>query len=83
MAAVEMNVSQLASVASTFANIGTNPISGTKNLEPHIVRDVVSQMFGCGMNQYTGDWSFKVGIPAKSGQNGSLMIVIPNGTRLV
>ena len=65
-------------VAATFANIGTNPLTGQRCLEPHIVRDVVSQMYGCGMNQFTGDWCFNCGVPAKAGRNGVVMVVIPN-----
>jgi glutaminase len=30
------------------------------------------------MNQFTGDWCFNCGVPAKAGRNGVVMVVIPN-----
>ena len=45
---------------------------------PHIVKDVLALTYNCGMYDYSGEWAFKVGVPAKSGIAGTLMAIIPN-----
>ena len=35
-------------------------------------------MQAAGMNDWSGQWAYRVGLPAKSGISGGLMIVVPN-----
>ncbi|XP_046829506.1 glutaminase kidney isoform, mitochondrial isoform X10 [Vespa crabro] len=75
---MEANCETMAVMAATLANGGICPITEEKVLKPDSVRDVLSLMHSCGMYDYSGQFAFKVGIPAKSGVSGSLLVVIPN-----
>jgi len=65
-------------VASTLANGGVCPVTGERIFSNSIVRDVLSIMFSCGMYDYSGEFAFTMGLPAKSGVAGTVIVVIPN-----
>jgi glutaminase len=67
----------LATMAATLANRGTNPITGNRALEPRYVENVLSVMSTCGMYDYAGEWVYTVGLPAKSGVAGGVVAVLP------
>lgn len=67
----------LATMAATLANRGTNPITGIRALEPRYVENVLSVMSTCGMYDYAGEWVYTVGLPAKSGVAGGVVAVLP------
>jgi len=67
----------LAMVAATLANGGVNPISGQRAVAADYTRDILSVMLTCGLYDYSGEWVYRVGIPAKSGVSGGLMAVVP------
>ena len=54
------------------------PTTRKRVLKPESVRNVLSLMLSCGLYNYSGDFAFKVGLPAKSGVSGALVLVIPN-----
>jgi glutaminase len=67
----------LATMAATLANMGKNPISGQHALlDMTSIKDVLSVMFTCGMYDYSGQWAYRVGVPAKSGVSGGVMAVV-------
>jgi glutaminase len=67
----------LALMAATLANGGVQPVTGVQALPRDLVPDVLTVMHSCGMYNYAGQWSYEVGIPAKSGVAGSIIGVIP------
>ena len=75
---IEATAESLATVAGTLANGGICPITGQRVLEPSTVRDCLSLMYSCGMYDFSGEFAFTIGLPAKSGVAGALLIVIPN-----
>ncbi len=75
---VTVNCQICSSIVSTLANNGVNPISNDELINKDIVRDCLSLMYACGMYDFSGQFSFKIGLPAKSGVSGCLLLVIPN-----
>ena len=67
----------LATIAATLANKGVNPITGDRAIEGQYVRDILSVMYTCGMYDYSGNWAYSVGLPAKSGVGGGIIAVVP------
>jgi glutaminase len=67
----------LATMAATLANRGTNPITGERALQARYVENVLSVMSTCGMYDYAGEWVYTVGLPAKSGVAGGVVAVLP------
>lgn len=67
----------LAVMAATLANNGVNPLTGKRALAARYVQHVLSVMHSCGMYDYAGEWSYRVGLPAKSGVGGGIVAVLP------
>ena len=67
-----------AAISATLANSGNSPITGEQVVETGIVKDCLSIMYSCGMYDFSGQFAFKIGLPAKSGVSGCLLLVIPN-----
>ncbi len=67
----------LAVIGATLANHGVHPATGQQVVAPDVVRDMMSVALTCGMYDYAGEWTFTVGIPAKSGVGGGILGVLP------
>jgi glutaminase len=67
----------LAVMAATLANDGVNPLTGKRAVQGQYVKNVLSVMHSCGMYDYAGEWSYRIGLPAKSGVSGGIIAVLP------
>jgi glutaminase len=67
----------LAMMAATLANNGVNPVTGERAIAAEHVKTVLSVMASCGMYDYSGEWVYRVGLPAKSGVGGGIIAVLP------
>jgi glutaminase len=72
-----VNTVELATMAATLANHGKHPVTGEQALQEMYVRDVLSVMYTCGMYDSSGEWAYRVGLPAKSGVSGGIFAVVP------
>ncbi|KAL3081470.1 hypothetical protein niasHS_011714 [Heterodera schachtii] len=57
---------------------GVCPLTGERCIGSRPCRDVLSLMNSCGMYDYSGQFAFHVGLPAKSGVSGVTIVVVPN-----
>ena len=74
---VSVTCRDLAVMAATLANRGTNPLTGQQAIRGEYVESVLSVMGSCGMYDYAGEWLYRVGMPAKSGVAGGVIAVLP------
>lgn len=62
MCSIEVNSESTAVLAATLANGGICPLSGEKLFDANCTRDVLSLMYSCGMNDFSGQFSFLVSL---------------------
>ena len=74
---VELTCDLLASMGATLANNGVNPLTQKTCLAPKNLRSLLSVIFTCGMYNYSGEWAYDVGLPAKSGISGTILMIVP------
>ena len=76
--AILVSAKDLAVIGATLANGGINPITEERAIDERYVRDVMSMMIACGLDDYSGEWAYEVGIPAKSGMGGGILAAVPS-----
>ncbi len=74
---IMVNARDLAMLSATLANGGINPITKERAIDERYVQDVVTVMLTCGMYDASGEWAYRIGMPAKSGVGGGIAAVAP------
>ncbi|MDF2670819.1 MAG: glutaminase [Paenibacillus sp.] len=74
---IEVNCRHIARMASVLANNGRDPVSGLELMPRRYVQIAKSFMITCGMYNESGEFSIRVGVPAKSGVSGGILAVVP------
>ncbi|MBA3603937.1 MAG: glutaminase A [Parachlamydiaceae bacterium] len=72
-----VDAKDLAVMAATLANHGVNPLTGEVAQEPEHITYILSVMQSSGMYNFSGEWIFRIGLPAKSGVSGGILVVVP------
>lgn len=75
---IEVTAEMMSVVAATLANGGICPTTGERVFDSETVRRCLAMMSSCGMYDYSGEFAFTIGLPAKSGVSGAIMVVVPN-----
>jgi len=74
---IEVDAEMLAIAAASLANAGVCPLTEDPVFSATTVQSCLSLMSSCGMYDFSGEFAFTIGLPAKSGVSGALMLVIP------
>jgi glutaminase len=75
--AIAMSCRQLARAGLFLANKGINPLTGLGVVTNDRARRINALMLTCGLYDGSGDFAFRVGLPAKSGVAGSILAIVP------
>ena len=80
---VGVTAKQLAIMGATLANKGVNPITGKRCLDAKYVPKVLAVMMTAGFYDESGMWSYRAGVPAKTGVGGGIVAVVPGKMAIV
>lgn len=73
MCSLNVTARSLAGMGVIISNGGINPFTDKRYISEKNVRTLKSIMFTCGMYDRSGEFSVKVGVPAKSGVGGGIV----------
>lgn len=74
---IELTAREVAIAGATLANGGVCPTTQERVLSQSTVRNCLSVTQMCGMYDGSGDFFFRIGLPAKSGVGGGVVLVVP------
>jgi glutaminase len=74
---IETNAKALALAAASLANAGVCPTTGDRVFQSRTVQNCLSLMSSCGLYDFSSEFAFSIGLPAKSGVSGAVLLVVP------
>jgi len=74
---IRVTCRDLALMGATLANQGVQPQTRKRAIASQYVDNVLGVMATCGMYDWSGEWIYRVGLPAKSGVGGGILAVLP------
>jgi glutaminase len=75
--AIAMSCRQLAMAGRFLAHSGINPSTGLTVIHPERARRINAIMLMCGHYDGSGEFAYRVGLPAKSGVGGGVLAIAP------
>ncbi|MFK5891042.1 MAG: glutaminase [Flavobacteriaceae bacterium] len=78
LCSIEMTCKELAETFLFLANYGKNPFTNKPVINVSKSKRLNAIMQLCGFYDEAGEFSFKVGLPGKSGVGGGIVAVLPN-----
>lgn len=75
--AISMNCQQLARAALFLAFDGCDPVTGKTMVPSEACRRVNAVMTSCGHYDNSGDFTYRIGLPGKSGVGGGILVTAP------
>ena len=78
LCSIELSCKELSQTFLFLANGGKNPITGADILTGSKAKRINAIMQLCGFYDEAGEFSFRVGIPGKSGVGGGIAAVLPD-----
>jgi glutaminase len=75
--AIAMSCRQLAAAGRFLALDGRHPTAGGRVVSSERARRINALMLTCGHYDGSGDFAFRVGLPAKSGVGGGILAIVP------
>jgi glutaminase len=75
--AIAMSCRQLAMAGRYLAQFGRHPSTGMQVVQPERARRINAVMLTCGHYDGSGEFAYRVGLPAKSGVGGGILAIAP------
>jgi glutaminase len=64
-------------MGATLADGGVNPLTGERVIAAVHCKRVLAVMATAGLYERSGDWTYEIGLPGKSGVSGGIVTVSP------